>query len=184
MGRVFWIVIGLCVMAAVHLATVLYLPGIVFRHNLAQLAADAKANTFFVMKPEKQSALVPTASAEDIVGICMLNFSKGVMSINAHVPRSLWNFAIYSGSGQQIYGINDVQAGGDSFTVDVARAKSLLQQLTGKPEAEDATQMENVGWHAEIGENRGIAVLWVPVADPVQRPALQKLVAESRCAAK
>ena len=106
------------------------------------------------------------------------------MTVNARVPRSLWNFAIYSGSGQQIYGINDVQAGGDRFTVDVARAKSVLQQLTGKPEAEDATQIENVGWHAEIGENQGIAVLWVPVADPVQRPALQKLVAESRCAVK
>ena len=181
MGRIFWLVTALCVAAAVHLVTVLYVPGLMFRHSLSRVAGDAKPNTFFVMKPETQSAILPTASAQDIVGVCMLNFTKGSMTINAHVPRSLWDFAIYSGSGRQIYGINDVQAGGDSFTVDVARAKSLLQQLTGKPDAENATQIENVGWHAEISESRGIAVLWVPVADPLQRPALQKLVSESQC---
>jgi uncharacterized membrane protein len=183
MGRVFWIFTAAVLGLAIHLATVLYVPGVTFARNLSRLTAGAGSNSFFVMKPDAQSALVPMASAQDIVGLCLLDLSKGAVTVSAHVPKSLWDFAIYSESGQQSYGINDVQANGN-FKVDVTKSKSLLQQINGKPEAEDATQIADVGWHAEILETKGIAVLWVPVPDALQRPALEKIVAESHCGAK
>lgn len=181
MGRVFWVVTALVLGFAVHLATVLYLPGLTFQRSLARATTGASTNHFFVMAPERQSAMVPTASVQDIVGVCLLNLSKGSVVISAQVPRRLWNFAIYSASGQQAYGINDVQADGGSFTVDVSKSKSLLQQLTTKPEAEDASQIANVGWHAEISEANGIALLWVPVPDASQRPQLEKIIAQTTC---
>jgi len=184
MGRVFWLMTAAVLGFAVHLATVLYLPGLTFQRSLTRATAGAGSNHFFVMAPEAQASLVPMASPQDIVGLCLLNLSKGPVVILAQVPHGLWNFAIYSASGQQTYGINDVQAGGGSFTVDVSKSKSLLQQLSGKAAPEDAGQIANVGWHAEIAEANGIALLWVPVPDALQRPQLEKIVGLTRCQKK
>ncbi|MDE2383054.1 MAG: hypothetical protein KGO53_00430 [Alphaproteobacteria bacterium] len=184
MGRLFWPLTAAFFGLAVHLVTVLYMPGLMFQRSLSRLTEGAKPNSFFVMKPENQSSLVPTATAQDIVGLCLLDFAKGTVVISAHVPQTLWRLAIYSQSGQQVYGINDVQAGSGGFSVEVARAKSLLQQITGKPDAEDAAQIENVGWHAEVPEAKGIAVLWVPVPDALQRNALESALKDISCKVK
>ena len=183
-GRLYWIFTAAFLGIAVHLATILYLPSISFNHNLARVTSQAPRNSFFVMKPEQQVSLLATATAQDIIGLCLVDVSKGNIVISAHGLNQLWSVAIYNASGQQVYAINDVEAGTGNFTVELSKAKSLLQQITGKPDAEDAKVIENIGWHAELTDNTAIAVLWMPVPDAFQRPMLEAAVKATICQPK
>ena len=183
-ARLFWLFTAGFLAVAVHIATIIYLPGISFSRNLAQATGQAARNSFFVMKPELQVGLLPTVTTQDLVGLCLVDISKGDVTIAAHGLSQLWSLAIYKTSGQQVYAINDVEAGTEDFTVELSKAKSLLQQLSRKPDAEDAKLIENIGWHAELNENTAIAVLWMPVPDALQRPALEETVKATSCKGK
>ncbi len=183
-ARLFWVVTAVFIAAAAHIITILYLPGMSFARNFSAVSERAGNNAFFVMKPEAQVKILPTATTQDIVGLCQVDVSKGNVVIAAHGLTQLWSLAIYNRSGQQVYGINDVEAGTGDFKVELSKSKSLLQQLTGKPEAEDAKVIDNVGWHAELSENTAIAVLWMPVPDALQRASLESAAKATTCKAK
>jgi len=184
MGRLFWPVTALFLGAAFHLAYVLFAPSILFHRQLISLTGNAASNTFFLMPPETQAKLVPAATAKDIVGVCLLDLAQGKVVFSANVPKSLWTLSIYSQSGQQIYSINDSEAGTTSFAIELKRAKTFLQQVTGKAEPDDAGQIQNVGWHADVNDRQGIVVLWVPVDDAARRGALEAALKSTKCEAK
>ncbi len=180
-GRLFWIMLALCAGVAAHIATVLYWPSATFDRRLSAYASGQKPNRFFLLPPEIQSGFLPTATGQDIVGLCMIDLAKGKVVINARVPQSLWAFTVYNMAGLQVYAINDVEAGAETFTVELAKAKGLLEQVRGKPEAEDTGKIANSGWHAEITGDKALAVLWLPVPDRVQRKAMELMVKETNC---
>ena len=180
-GRMFWLVAALFAGIAAHLATILYAPGFTFERKLNVISTGHKTNSFFLMTPDTQTGFLPTATAEDIVGLCLLDLSKGKVTVNAHVPQSFWNFAIYANSGQQVYAINDVEAGADTFSVELTKAKSLLEQVRSNAEPDDAGKIANSGWHAEVPGEKALAVLWLPVRDQSQRKSLEEKVKQTNC---
>ena len=181
-GRLFWIVTASFAALAAHLATILYVPGISFNRNLNAISAGQKANSFFLMAPESQPGFLPIATTQDIVGLCLIDLSQGKVVVKAHVPQSFWNFTIYNSSGLQVYAINDAEAGAGEFSVEIAQAKGIIEQVRGKPEPDDIGKITNSGWHAEVTGNNGLAVLWLPVPDPVRRKALEAEVKKTDCA--
>ena len=183
-ARLYWIFTAGFLGLAVHIATILYLPSVSFNRNLARVTGQESHNSFFVMKPELQVELLPTATVQDVVGLCLVDVSKGNIVISAHGLNQLWSVSIYNASGQQVYAINDVEAGTGDFNIELSKTKSLWQQVTGKPDAEDAKVIANIGWHAELSENNAIAVLWMPVPDSNQRPVLEAAARATNCKAK
>lgn len=181
MGRLFWLITMAAAAVVVYLATILYMPGILFRHTLNGLTSGIAPNSFAIMKPEQQAALVATATKRDIVGLCLVDLSKGKVVIQASVPQGLWTFSVFDAAGRQVYGINDAEAASGNFTVELSRARSILQQLTNKADPDDAAAIQNIGWHAELSENTGVVVLWVPVTDELRRGALESVVAATHC---
>jgi uncharacterized membrane protein len=101
--------------------------------------------------------------------------------IKPHVPQSLWTFAIFNKDGQQVYGLNDVEAGSGGFAVELSQAKSILQQIRGSAEPDDAAAIANVGWHAQVAGTRALAVLWAPVPDPARRKEIEDAMKETEC---
>jgi len=180
-GRMFWLVTALFAGIAAHLATILYAPSLTFERKLDVIAAGHKPNSFFLMTPNTQAGFLPSSTAEDIVGLCMIDLSKGKVVIDAHVPQSFWNFSIYGSSGQQIYDINDVEAGADSFSVELTKAKSLIEQVRSNADPDDAGKIANSGWHAEVPGEQALAVLWFPVRDQTQRKTLEDEVKQTNC---
>jgi len=180
-GRLFWMATALFAGIAAHLATVLYLPGYAFERKLASYSTGQKPNSFFLLPPESQMGLLPTVTSKDIVGLCLIDLSKSKVTVNAHVPQSLWSFTVYNTAGQQVYAINDVEAGAESFTVELTKAKGIIEQVRGKQEPDDAGKITNSGWHAEVAGDKALAVLWLPVQDPTQRKALEAVVKATNC---
>ncbi len=184
MGRIFWLVTMAAAGAVVYLATVLYLPGLIFRHTLNGLTAGAQSNSFMLMKPDQQTALLATATKRDIVGLCLVDLSHGKVVIQTSMPQGLWTFSVFDVAGRQVYGINDAEAASGNFTVELTKSRSILQQLTSKAEQDDATTIQNIGWHAELAESNGVVVVWVPVADELRRPELEGIVKNTKCETK
>jgi uncharacterized membrane protein len=184
MSRLFWPITAAFLAVAVHLAYVLFAPSLMFQRKLASLTENAAANSFFVMLPDAQVKLVPTASAQDIVGLCLLDLAPGRVIFSGSVPRSLWTLSIFSQSGQQVYAINDAEAGTTQFVIELKRAKGILEQLRGKNEQEEPGQIQNVGWHADLNERRGVVVLWVPVDNPSRRAGMEAALKTTKCEVK
>ena len=181
LGRSFWIVIAVLVALATHVSYVLFAPGFWFARQL-NAATDGHAyNSFFIADVAKQTQLLSSATSKSVVGVCKFNLDKGVVELNAKLPRSFWTLSIYSQSGRQVYALNDVQAGTSEFKIELSKTKTFFQQLMGNGRAEDAPQIENLGWHAETPESRGIAVIWIPISDELMRPQIEAIVAGSNC---
>lgn len=180
-GRFFWLVTMAAMGAAVYLSTVLYMPGMLFKHTLNNATAGVQPNSFAIMKPEQQTALLSTATRHDIVGLCLVDLSQGKVVIQASVPEGLWTFSVFDATGRQVYGINDAEAASGTFNVELSRARSVLQQLTSRADQDDAANIQNVGWHAELSESTGVVVIWVPVSDELRRPELERVVKATRC---
>jgi uncharacterized membrane protein len=181
MGRSFWIVASLLVGVIAHICYVLFAPGLLFARQLEQSTKGKPYNSFFISSLANQSALLPSATSKSVVGICKFDLGNGSVELNAKLPRSYWTLSVYSQSGRQVYALNDVQAGTSEFKVELAKTKTFFQQLMGNSRAEDATQIENLGWHAETSEPRGIAVIWIPIADELMRPQIESIMAGSTC---
>jgi hypothetical protein len=45
-------------------------------------------------------------------------------------------------------------------------------------------QIENLGWKVETTERRGIAVVWIPLADPLMRANIENTIMASKCRPK
>jgi uncharacterized membrane protein len=181
MGRLFWVVTALLVGVVAHVSYVLFAPGILFARQLDQVSGGKPYNQFFVADPAKQTLLLPAASSKSVIGICKFDLKQGMVELNARLPRSYWTLSIYTQSGRQVYALNDVQAGTSEFKVQLSQSPTFFQQLMGNGRGDDATQIENLGWHAETAEQRGIAVIWIPIADELMRPQIEAIVAGSSC---
>ena len=90
--------------------------------------------------------------------------------------------AIFTDRGQQVYSITDAQAGENSFTVELSQTAGLLAQLQGvlHPDSE-ADAIGEAGWKVETPEAKGLAVIWMPVADPLFREAAVAATLGSSC---
>lgn len=184
MGRLFWLMTMLFIAAATHISYVLFEPGMMFQKKLHDLSGARPDNSFFILARDQQSSLFPAATANDVVGVCKYDLSNGRVVFSTKLPRNYWTVSIYTESGTQIYALDDVQAGSNSFTVDLTRAKTLMQQLFAKNDGEDGGQIENLGWKVESTERRGLAVIWVPLSDAMMRSGIEDIIKGSECKVK
>jgi uncharacterized membrane protein len=184
MGKMFWLVTSGLILLASHISYVLFAPSYLFQYKLYAATDGKPDNSFFILAPEKQSQLFPIASAGDVVGVCKYDLQTGRVVFSALLPKTYWSLSIYTDSGTQIYALDDVQAGSNAFTVDLTRAKTILQQLFAKNDGEESGQVENLGWKVEATDRRGLAIVWIPLSDELMRGEVEEIVKGSHCEVK
>jgi uncharacterized membrane protein len=184
MSRVFWIITAVFLAVAAHISYVLFVPGMIFQKKLFNYTEGKPDNSFFILSPEKQALLFPTATSDDVVGVCKFDLAGGRLVLSAQLPKTYWTLSIYTQSGKQIYALDDVQASTSSFIVDLVLAKTLLQQLFARNDSEDGGQIENLGWKVETTEPRGLAIVWIPLSDSLMRKDIETTINGSRCEPK
>lgn len=179
MARLYWIVTAAVLAVAIHLAYVLLAPARAFESNVQRIAGDAGRNAFFVVPPDEQRGMFPAYSSSDLFGACAFDVSAEKVALAAHMPKGRWTLTVYSASGDVIYVLNERQAGADSFTVTFSLAPSLVEMLLAGGEDTGGT----TGWDVQTAKPKGIAVLWVPIAEPELRPAWEAVLWQSSCKA-
>jgi uncharacterized membrane protein len=181
MGRFTWVLLCVLVALATHIAYVLFLPSREFERQLSRNIADLAPNTIRVISPEAQRTMLPSYRGESAVAICVIDLREGAVKISAQVPQTYWTATIHTLSGTQVYSINDAQAESESIDVQVNLARGMISQVLEGGEGEDATDVANAGYSVELPEPRGIAVVWVPLADPLVRPDVEATLGKSKC---
>jgi uncharacterized membrane protein len=181
MRTLFWLMTAAVLGLAVHIMTLLYAPPITFKRNLESQLADTPLNAFAVLTPEAQASLLPDFPSGAVFGVCRYDLGSGPVIVEANFPASFWTLTIYSSDGRTIYAANDRQSGIDSVKLRLVRAPGLMDVLAAKEE-DDA--IETSAWKVPSPKATGLAVLWVPIADPAMRSVVSAALSKSKCAAE
>lgn len=185
MGRFYWILLFLATAMATHAGYVLYYPGYNFDSKLVSALGTDTRNRLTLMEPQQVGKLFPAYAASDVVAMCRYDLSQGPVELSTKLPRGYWTFSIFTVKGRQVYSLTDAQAGENAFTVELSLAPDLFAQVIGALDDGGASQaIGNAGWRVETPEARGIAVIWVPVTDPIFRPQTLAAIKDSRCGPK
>ncbi len=184
MGKLFWLLTVSMIAVVVHISYVLFAPAMLFQQKLYQATEGRPDNSFFILTPEKQTQLFPAATVKDVVGVCKYDLGAGQLILSATLPKTFWTMAIYTQSGKQVYALDDAQAGSNAFSIELSRAKTLFEQVISTGEADDAGQIENLGWRAETTERRGLAIVWIPLSDELLRKPVETIIKDSTCLPK
>ncbi|HMT14799.1 MAG TPA: hypothetical protein PKE19_08620, partial [Aestuariivirga sp.] len=105
--------------------------------------------------------------------------SAGPVTVTAHMPFGYWTLTGYGRDGKQFYSLTDEQAGTNSITMRIVPRLSLLEQMLGS--GGEGESLTAAGWQVTTPQKSGLAVLWAPVDDPMQRPLAVEIMAHSRC---
>ncbi len=178
----FWMVLAAVFAVAVHLAYMLFAPPLQFEHALSKLVKDETTPSFRILKPAQQAALLPFATINDVVGICLYDLRDGNAKIEGVAPEGFWNFSVFTSSGRQIYDLNDTQVETNHFVVEIRPASGLLSQIMGGADGELPASTD-AGWQVEVPEDKGLAILWVPLHDALMRRQTEAVIRKGRCSA-
>jgi uncharacterized membrane protein len=183
MGKVFWLItLGLAAVIS-HISYLLFAPGYMFDRSMSRLTTAETANSFFVVGPEAQAQLFPTYPADSVFGMCKFDLASGSVLLNATMPVGYWTLTVYTQSGKEFYALNDQQSGTQQFSVQLNLAKSAVEILTSTG-GDGENPVSNLGWTVESHEPKGVAVFWVPVADPLLRKAAIETITTTKCTVK
>ena len=174
----FWIVAGLMLASVVHLSYVLVGTRFALQDIVSTEAQAAATGQFALLTPQEQLRILGESEKDAVAGQCVFDLAGGWLAIDAAMPASFWSLTIYSDSGEEVYSINDRQAGTSRFKLTVKRAPSLLSFFTNDP---DTKPSENEGWSAEIGGDRGLVVFWAALDQPQLRPTFARELERSTC---
>ncbi len=181
LGKFTWILLGAMVALATHISYVLFQPSRAFDQQLSKQVTDIAPNRFRILTPEAQRALLPSYRGDSVVAVCALDLRNGSVKLAAQLPQSYWTAAIHTYSGLQVYSINDAEAESESIEIRINLARGMISQVLEGVEGEGATSVANAGWTVEMPEARGLAVIWVPLADPLIRPDVEATLGKSTC---
>jgi uncharacterized membrane protein len=178
---IFWTIITVLVAIVSHLAYVLFVPTRNFSASLDEALKAHQINQFTVLDGAVQTKLMPFVSESDLVLLCKYDLTDGPVRLLMNVPEGYWTLAVYTIHGRQVYALNDRQADARSFSVKLSRARSFIEQLMRAGEDAEA-ELENIGWKVDVAEDRGLAFLWMPQADPWRRHEDMTELLKSSCA--
>jgi len=114
-----WIALTLLVAAAVHLATVWYLPHAIMRVALSRMGAMNAIH--FQNRPDEHSRGVVRPSPDLLYSACPFDLSKGPLRVRAPVPNdTYWSVSAFDADTDNFFARNDRQADGvvDFLIVD------------------------------------------------------------------
>lgn len=180
MKRSFWVLLSLVLAVVVHLSYMLYEPSRNFKKTLATLTKGASQDTFKILSPDQQSALLPFATSHDVVGLCFFDLRKGVIKIDGRAPSGFWNFSIFTSRGRQVYDLNDTQVETNKFLVELKPATGMMSQILGGADGETPA-FTDAGWQVELSEKQGLAILWAPLHDALLRTSVEAVIKQSSC---
>lgn len=182
MRTVFWLLICALLAAVTHLSYVLFVPRAQFSSSMEAALGDLSPNAFGILPSQSQMKLMPFVSQYDLVGVCRFDLGSGTVRLAIAVPAGYWEFAVYTMRGQQVYALNDRQAGTSRFKVTLARSASLLDQLS-QAGGGDEPGASDIGWQVKLTEPKGVAFLWMPHGDPLRRAEAEQSLKQSTCSA-
>jgi uncharacterized membrane protein len=157
---------------------VLFLPRYEMNRLIGESVRAVGMNNFAVLDPGNQELILRESGRSAVAGLCPFDLSDGMLVFDATLPDAVWSFAVYSEDGSDTYSINEAQAGTNRFRLTVKQSPGLIGMLWREGSEGGAI---GDGWTAMTPSARGLAVLWVALADRELRTAYAEVMKKSTC---
>jgi uncharacterized membrane protein len=170
MQRLFWIACtGLCALA-LHLAYVLFMPGLEMGQLIQRFVAAKGSNDLALLLPEEARGFFKADYPEMVTAACAFDATGGPVIIQAVIPDSYWTISIYSAGGELLFTLDDRQAGLERMRFIVKQPGEEMGLL---PDGEVIT--------VETPHASGLVLLQARAQEKSQVPKLQQALAASSC---
>jgi uncharacterized membrane protein len=170
MQRLFWIVCtGLCALA-LHLAYILFMPGVEMGNLIQRFAAEKGSNDLALLLPEEARAFFKADYPEMVTAACAFDAAGGPVTIDAAIPDSYWTISIYAAGGELLFTLDDRQAGLDRMRFVVKRPG---EDIGMAPDAEAIT--------VESPHPSGLVLVQARAQEKAYGPRLREAMAASTC---
>jgi uncharacterized membrane protein len=175
MDRLFWILATLVFAAVVHISYVLYAE----RLGMSGFINEAVASSEHA-GVSSQAALnvFPSGMAQNAAAyMCPFDLTGGAFQFSASMPEGMWVVSVYTRAGENIFAVNDQQAGTQAFTITIKKQRAL----GGLFSPGDDIGRAGEEWHVESPEPKGLVVAWAAVDQDAKRPRIEAALGKSVC---
>jgi uncharacterized membrane protein len=136
----YWIVATAMLALVVHLFIVIFVPGVDMGQKMARIAASGNVNELHVLDATASGdALITEPNPDLTYAYCAFDLSRSAVEIDARIPPVYWSISIYSSTADNIYTLNDVQAGLSSIKLLVVEAGKEVRLAAGPDGQPDNT---------------------------------------------
>lgn len=173
---IYWTGATALLAAVVHFAIVLFLPGIkTARHiHTFDVTGDiAQLEQISVENPGE--SLLALRNPDMSYAFCRFDLGERPLKVSARFPASYWSIGVYNDRGDNVYILNDRQAG-------VSRLELIL--VDGSDDAEQATESVQADEKTIIvpsATRTGVVVFRAFVATRSEREGVEQVLANSSC---
>lgn len=175
MDRLFWIAATLMFTVVVHITYVLYSQRIEINGFINEAAASAEQSAG---SSDGALKVLPVGLAQNSVAfICPFDLTNGAFKFNATMPEGPWVISIYTKAGENIFAVNDQQAGDQTFTITVKKQRGIGGIFAPGDEAARAGDE----WQVESAEPKGLVLAWAAVDQEAERPRAGEILRKSAC---
>jgi uncharacterized membrane protein len=161
--------------AVVHISYVLYAQRLELNGFIKAAAASSEHTR---LSSEVALKILPAGLAQDAAAyMCPYDVTNGSFQFNASMPEGLWVVSIYTSAGDNIFAVNDQQAGAQAFTITVKKQRGLGGIFAPGDEAGRAGDE----WHVESAEPKGLVLVWAAIDQDAKRPRIEQALQKSAC---
>jgi uncharacterized membrane protein len=171
-----WLLGGMLLGVAVHLATVLALPRTASQDAYARIVPTAPVNKVVPLPaPAPGNAIMPFMDPSFAAAVCRYDLSRGPLKLTAPVSQAYTSVSFYTRNGVAYYAINDRAAGRRVIELDLM----TTQQRAAMPEDEEVTAADRL--IVESPTTTGIIVLRALAPEAALMPAARAALAGAQC---
>ena len=169
MRQLFWITLSALGGLALHLAYVLFMPGLEMASLLDRFTSLKGRNTLVVLEPGEAGQLLASLP-EMQTAACSYDLAAGPVTLDAVIPDSYWTVSVYSRAGELLFTLDDRQAG-------LNRLRLVLHAPGAVGPANPGAEEMRV----ETTQAEGLVLLQARAEDPAMAAGLKAALAASSC---
>ena len=125
----YWGTATLLLAAVVHLFAVIFVPGVDTGQKMAQLEAAGEINKLHrISVRETDTSLLTEPSPDLAYAFCKYDISERPLLVQGAIPPSYWSVSVYSETGDNVYTLNDRQAGVEQISLMVVNAGETFEE--------------------------------------------------------
>ncbi|WP_137389943.1 DUF1254 domain-containing protein [Rhodoligotrophos defluvii] len=189
MGRIFfWGAAVLLLALATHLGAVLFSPAVSMTSAMERAFAVTPVNAMTVLDEEIVGNVLREANPDLVYAVCPYDLRHGALSIDAHIPEFYWSISLYTVQGDNIYTLNDEQAGVSNlrFRLELEKPTLDIEKVIGSEAEEEAAAAAEAAKSDDTvllktPTERGVVLLRAFLPDPAYRERVAQVLAASSC---
>lgn len=171
-----WLLGGVLLGGIVHLATVLWLPGLATQDAYSRLAPVAPVNAVTALDaPTPDKSVVPFLDPAFAMAVCRYDLSGGPLKFSAPVSPAYTSVSFYTRSDVPYYAINDRAAGRRVIELDLMTSEQRAE-LPGDEEVTAADRLI-----VESPTPTGLIVIKALAPEPGLMSAAQAALKGAKC---